>query len=69
MWKTCGKVFIPEKPCDIIRGSKVTLTIETVNISFLEKQEKLTAFKQLTREVNELSKTDSLPSEFDEILS
>jgi predicted DNA-binding antitoxin AbrB/MazE fold protein len=64
-----GSVFIPEKPCEITRGSKVTLTIETINTGFLEKQKKLAAFRQLTREVTELSKADPLPPEFDEILS
>jgi predicted DNA-binding antitoxin AbrB/MazE fold protein len=64
-----GKVFIPEKPCEITRGSKVTLTIETINTGFSEKQKKLAAFRQLTKEVTELNKTDPLPPEFDEILS
>jgi hypothetical protein len=32
------------------------------------KQQKLSAFRQLTREVTELSKTDPLPPSFDEIL-
>ena len=26
-----GEVFIPEKPCEIERGTKVTLTIEAAN--------------------------------------
>jgi hypothetical protein len=64
-----GNAFIPEKPCEIIKGSKVTLTIKTIDSSFSEKQKKLTAFRQLTKEVNELNKTDPLPVEFDEILS
>jgi len=64
-----GKVFIPEKPCEITSGSEVTLTIETVNISLSEKQKRLAAFRQLTQEVNELARTDPLPPEFDEILS
>jgi predicted DNA-binding antitoxin AbrB/MazE fold protein len=64
-----GQVFIPEKPCDIIRGSKVTLTIETVINSISEKHKKLAAFRELTNEVNELNKTDPLPPEFDEIVS
>jgi predicted DNA-binding antitoxin AbrB/MazE fold protein len=64
-----GQVFIPEKPCDIIRGSKVTLTIKTVNSIISEKQKKLAAFRKLTNEVNELNKTDPLPPEFDEIVS
>jgi len=64
-----GKVFIPEKPCEITRGSKVTLTIEAINTSFSENQKKLAAFRQLTREITEINKTDPLPPEFDEILS
>jgi len=64
-----GKVFIPEKPCEIINGSEVTLTIETVNIAFSEKQKKIAAFRQLIQEVNELARTDPLPPEFDEILA
>ena len=64
-----GKVFIPEKPCEITSGSEVTLTIETVNIALSEKQKKLAAFRQLTQEVSELARTDPLPPEFDEILS
>jgi predicted DNA-binding antitoxin AbrB/MazE fold protein len=64
-----GQVFIPERPCDIIRGSKVTLTISSVINSISEKQKKLAAFRKLTNEVNELNKTDPLPPEFDEILS
>jgi predicted DNA-binding antitoxin AbrB/MazE fold protein len=64
-----GNVFIPEKPCEIISGSEVTLTIETVNICINEKKKKLAALKQLTKELIELNKTDPLPPEFDEILS
>jgi predicted DNA-binding antitoxin AbrB/MazE fold protein len=64
-----GQVFIPEKPCDITRGSKVKLIIETINQSSSERQKKLAAFRQLTNEIKELSKTDPLPQEFDEILS
>jgi predicted DNA-binding antitoxin AbrB/MazE fold protein len=64
-----GKVFIPEKPCEIKRGSEVTLTIETVNSYFSEKQKKLAAFRKLTKEVSELNETNPLPPEFDEILS
>jgi predicted DNA-binding antitoxin AbrB/MazE fold protein len=64
-----GNVFIPEKPCKINKGSEVTLTITNINNNLLEKQKKLAAFKQLTKEVNELNKTEPLPPEFDEILS
>jgi len=64
-----GQVFIPEKPCDITRGSKVKLIIETINQNHSERQIKLAAFRQLTNEIKELSKTDPLPQEFDEILS
>jgi len=64
-----GRVFIPEKPCDIISGSKVKLTIETVVLSHSEVQKKLAAFRQLTNEIKELNKTDPLPQEFDDILS
>jgi predicted DNA-binding antitoxin AbrB/MazE fold protein len=64
-----GKVFIPEKPCEITEGSEVTLTIKTINAGSSEKDKKLAAFRQLTREINELNKTDPLPPEFDEILS
>jgi len=28
-----GKVFVPERPCEITCGSEVPFTIETVNIS------------------------------------
>jgi len=64
-----GQVFIPEKPCDIIRGSKVTLTVETAINSISEKQKKLAAFRKLTDEIIESNKTDPLPPEFDEIMS
>ena len=64
-----GKVFIPVKPCEIISGSEVTLTIEPIDSDFTEKQNKLAAFRQLSEEISELSKTDPLPPEFDEILS
>ena len=64
-----GKVFIPEKPCNITTGSKVKLIIETVTNSCSEKQKKLAAFRQLSKEINELNKTDPLPLEFDKILS
>ncbi|MCL1929029.1 MAG: DUF104 domain-containing protein [Treponema sp.] len=63
-----GRVFIPEKPCDITSGSKVTLTIEKVTGGIGEKQKKLAAFKQLTSEIAEINKTDPLPAEFDKIL-
>ena len=64
-----GKVFIPEKPCEITSGSRVILTIEAINTGFSENRKKLAAFRQLTREITELNKTDPLPPEFDEILS
>jgi len=64
-----GNVFIPESPCEIIKGSKVTLTVNTIDIGSSEKQEKLVAFRQLTDEVKESNKTDPLPPEFDEILA
>ena len=64
-----GKVFVPEDPCSIAKGTKVKLTIEPVYNNRLETQKLLTAFKQLTNEIVELNKTDPLPQEFDEILS
>lgn len=64
-----GNVFIPERPCNIVRGSEVTLTIETFNSSFSEKQKKLAAFRQLTGDLIELNRTNPLSPEFDEILS
>jgi len=64
-----GQVFIPEKPCDITRGSKVTLTIDTAIGGISEKQKRLITFRKLTNEVTELNKTDPLPPEFDEIIS
>ena len=64
-----GLVFIPEKPCNFTKGTEVTLTIESVNNRFSEKQKKLAAFKQLTKEIHETNKTDPLPQEFDAILS
>ena len=64
-----GQVFILEKPCNITRGSKVTLTIETTSTGILEKKKKLATFRKLTDEVTKLNKTDPLPPEFDEILS
>jgi predicted DNA-binding antitoxin AbrB/MazE fold protein len=64
-----GKVFIPEKPCELGRGTQVTLIIEPIDLGFSEKQKKLAAFRQLTREIKELQKTDPLPPEFDAILS
>ena len=64
-----GQVFIPEKPCDITRGSKVILTIETASSDISEKQSILAVFRKLTEEIIELNQTDPLPPEFDEILS
>ncbi|MCL2094244.1 MAG: hypothetical protein FWH12_08665, partial [Treponema sp.] len=64
-----GRVFIPEKPCNFTIGSKVTLTIESVDKSFPEKKKKLAAFRQLTKVVHETNKTNPLPPEFDVILS
>jgi len=64
-----GRVFIPEKPCNITSGSKVILTIESAIGGISEKQKKLAAFRKLTNEVTELNKTDPLPPEFDEIVS
>ena len=64
-----GSVFIPEKPCKISKGSAVTLTIQPIDSGFSEKQKKLAAFRQLTKEVKESNKTDPLPSEFDDILA
>jgi len=64
-----GSVFIPEKPCKISKGSKVALTVSVLDSGISEKQKKLADFRQLTKEVHELNKTDPLPAEFDEILS
>jgi predicted DNA-binding antitoxin AbrB/MazE fold protein len=64
-----GRIFIPEKPCNIKSGSKVTLIIETAIGGISEKQKKLDAFRKLTSEVTELNRTDPLPPEFDEIVS
>ncbi|MDR0322599.1 MAG: hypothetical protein LBI28_13970, partial [Treponema sp.] len=59
-----GNVFIPEEPCEIVRGSEVSLTIETVSTGIYEKQKKLAALKQLSQELIDLNKTDPLPPEF-----
>ena len=64
-----GNVFIPEKPCEITKGSKVSLTISSIDIGFSEKQKTLAAFRQLTKEVKESNISEPLPQEFDEILS
>jgi len=64
-----GTVFIPERPCEIKQGSEVTLTIETTNAEFTEREKKLTAFKKLSEEIIESNKTDPLLPVFDEILS
>jgi predicted DNA-binding antitoxin AbrB/MazE fold protein len=64
-----GRVFIPEKPCNITSGSKVIITIETAIGGISEKHKKLEAFRKLTDEVAELNETDPLPPEFDEIVS
>jgi predicted DNA-binding antitoxin AbrB/MazE fold protein len=64
-----GNVFIPEKPCEIVKGSEVNLTIEPVNTDSLEKQKKLAALRHLNQELIKLNKTDPLPPEFDVILS
>jgi len=64
-----GSVFIPEKPCKISKGSKVALTVSVIGTDLFETQKKLADFRQLTKEVNDLNKTDPLPTEFDEILS
>ena len=63
-----GRVFIPEKPCEITKGSRVTLTFNTIDTDFSEKQKKLAAFRQLTNEVKESNKKEPLPPEFDDIL-
>ena len=60
-----GQVFIPDRPCNIISGSKVTLTVETASGAITEKQKKLAEFRKLTEEIIELNKTDPLPPEFD----
>jgi len=64
-----GNVFIPEKPCEITKGSKVTLTINPIDIGFSESQKKLAVFRQLTNEIKESNKTDPLPLEFDDVLA
>jgi len=64
-----GKVFIPVKPCELSKGSEVTLTIEPITSGFTEKQKKLSIFRQLSGEITELNKTNPLPPEFDVILS
>jgi predicted DNA-binding antitoxin AbrB/MazE fold protein len=64
-----GCVFIPKEPCEIDSGTEVTLSVDTATAGSYEKQAILAAFRQLTREINELNKTDPLPPEFDEILS
>jgi hypothetical protein len=64
-----GRVFIPETPCEITKGSKVTLTFSTIDVDISEKQKKLAAFRQLTKEVKKSNKTDPLPPEFDDILA
>ena len=64
-----GNVFIPEKPCEITKGSEVTLAVNVIDIDSSEKQKKLAAFRQLTKEVKELNETDPLPLEFDDIIS
>lgn len=64
-----GRVFIPTRPCGIAGGSEVTLTIEAGNIRLSRREEKLAAFRQLTKEIIELNQTDPLPPKFDEILA
>ena len=36
-----GQVFVPIKPCNITKGSKVILTIESMNTSFSEEKGRL----------------------------
>jgi hypothetical protein len=57
--------LVLDVPPEIPTG-RVILTFSPVDA---EKQQKLAAFRQLTREVTELSKIDPLPPVFDEILS
>ena len=64
-----GKVFIPDEPCEITKGSEVTLTIESSNNYFPEMNIKLEAFRKLTKDIHETNKTDPLPPEFSDILS
>jgi len=64
-----GSVFIPERPCEITKGSKVTLTFSSADSSFCESEKKLAAFRQLAKEIKEANETDPLPPEFDEIIS
>jgi hypothetical protein len=56
--------LVLDVPPEIPTG-RVILTFSPADT---EKQRKLSAFRQLTREVTELSKTDPLPPSFDEIL-
>ena len=64
-----GSVFIPERPCEITKGSKVTLTFSSADSGFCETEKKLAAFRQLAKEIKEANNTDPLPPEFDEIIS
>ena len=69
--KACydGSAFVPVGYVDIPKGT-------IVNLSFLQEEtispmiaEKLAAFRQLTKEIHEINKSEPLPQEFDKILA
>ena len=64
-----GTAFVPKVPFALSKGAEVTITIKNISNNFSEKQKKLEAFKQLTKEISESNSTDPLPEEFDSIIS
>jgi hypothetical protein len=64
-----GSAFVPVEPVYTPRGEFVILSIlheDSMNSATVKK---LADFRQLTREIHELNKTDPLTPEFDEILN
>ena len=56
-----GQVFIPERPCNIDRGSKVALTVKTISSDFaertVEREKKLAALSRITGVLSDNSMT------------
>ena len=64
-----GSAFVPIESVNIPKGIIVNLSFlqdETINSKNVEK---LAAFRQLTKEIREINKSEPLPQEFDEILA
>ena len=63
-----GTVFIPEKPCNITKGTKVKLIVEA-EMHKMTREEILAGLERLNEEIMESNKIDPLPDDFEEMLS